>query len=114
LRSTAQLIAYEISLGLIFLNIMILTCGNVDIISIIEFQSDTWLIFPMAGGSLMFFICNLAETNRHPFDLPEAEAELVGGYNTEYSAFPFAFFFLAEYGHMLLVSFLFSLFFLGG
>ena len=114
LRSTAQLIAYEISLGLIYLNVLILTQGRADFLGIVESQANIWFIFPLCPAALMFFICNLAETNRHPFDLPEAEAELVGGYNTEYSAFSFAFFFLAEYGHMLLVSALFSLFFLGG
>jgi NADH-quinone oxidoreductase subunit H len=115
LRSTAQMISYEISLGFVLLCI-ILFSGSVNLIDIVllQYYSNVWLIIPLLPLALIFSICMLAETNRTPFDLPEAEAELVAGYNVEYSGLLFAFFFLGEYSNMLFLSSLFTLLFLGG
>lgn len=113
LRSTAQMIAYEINLGLIILPIVILA-GSLNISTIIESQKAIWFIFPLLPLSLIFFISALAETNRAPFDLPEAESELVSGFNTEHSSLSFAMFFLAEYGAMILISTFTTILFLGG
>lgn len=115
LRSTAQLISYEIALGFVILCI-ILCSGSLNLIDIvlIQYYSNIWFIFPLLPLAMIFSICMLAETNRTPFDLPEAEAELVAGYNVEYSGLLFAFFFLGEYSNMLLLSSLFTLLFLGG
>jgi NADH-quinone oxidoreductase subunit H len=113
LRSAAQMVSYEISIGFIIITVAI-CCGSFDLQQIIESQVDVWfaiLFFPL---SLMFFVSSLAETNRHPFDLPEAEAELVSGYNVEYSAMGFALFSLGEYCHMLLMSSLNVTLFFGG
>ena len=113
LRSAAQMISYEISIGFIFLTVA--TCvGSLNLTEIIESQSDVWLCIPLFPLFIVFAISMLAETNRHPFDLPEAESELVSGYNVEYSAMTFALFFLAEYSNMLLMSSLMSIIFLGG
>ena len=103
LRSTAQMISYEISLGFIILNIIICT-GSFNLSKIVETQQGVWFIIPLFPVFIVFYIAMLAETNRHPFDLPEAEAELVSGYNVEYSAMTFALFFLGEYANMLLMS----------
>lgn len=114
LRSVSQMISYEVSISLIILPIILL--GNsLNLNTIIYMQKETiWFIFPLFPISIIFFISILAETNRAPFDLPEAEAELVAGYNVEYSAILFAAFFLGEYANILLMSSLFVIFFLGG
>ena len=113
LRSSAQMISYEVSIGFILLCIVLCT-NSFNITQIIEFQEEGFLLFPLLPIAILFFISMLAETNRHPFDLPEAEAELVSGYNVEYSAMGFALFFLAEYANILLMSSLSSILFLGG
>jgi len=93
LRSAAQMVSYEISMGISLINVC-LCVGTLNLTEIVIAQADIWLVFPLLPVSIMFFIGCLAETNRHPFDLPEAEAELVSGYNVEYSAMGFALFFL--------------------
>jgi len=113
LRSTAQMISYEVSLGFIVLTIAI-CCESFNINEIIFFQKKIWFVIPFFPLFLIFFISGLAETNRHPFDLPEAEAELVSGYNVEYSAMTFALFSLAEYSNMLIMSSLNVILFFGG
>lgn len=113
LRSAAQMISYEVSIGFIIVCIII-CAGSFNLSNIVLAQTDCWYIIPLFPMFIIFFISALAETNRHPFDLPEAEAELVSGYNVEYSAMGFALFFLGEYANMLLMSGLISLFFLGG
>jgi NADH-quinone oxidoreductase subunit H len=113
LRSAAQIISYEISIN--FIIVIICICvGSLNITNIIIFQKNIWFTFPLLPMSFIFYIAMLAETNRHPFDLPEAEAELVSGYNVEYSAMTFALFFLGEYANMLLMSAFASILFLGG
>jgi len=113
LRSTAQMVSYEVSLGFI-ITIIITCCGSFNLSLIIESQKNIWFIIPFLPLFLMFFTSALEETNRHPFDLPEAEAELVSGYNVEYSAMGFALFSLGEYSNMLLMSALNSILFFGG
>lgn len=113
LRSTAQMISYEISIGFIILSIAVCV-GSLNLSKIVLAQKEIWLLIPLFPLFVMFYISMLAETNRHPFDLPEAEAELVSGYNVEYSAMTFALFFLAEYSNMLLMSALSTVLFLGG
>ncbi len=113
LRSTAQMISYEVSIGLIIINVL-LCAGSLNFTEIVLAQQSIWFFFPLFPVSLMFYISILAETNRAPFDLPEAEAELVAGYNVEYSAMGFALFFLGEYANMILMSGLTVIFFLGG
>jgi len=113
LRSTAQMVSYEVSLGFIIV-IIITCCGSFNLSLIVESQKNCWFIIPFFPLFLMFYTSALAETNRHPFDLPEAEAELVSGYNVEYSAMGFALFSLGEYSNMLLMSALNSILFLGG
>jgi len=113
LRSAAQMISYEISIGLTVLNVVICV-GSFNLSSIVLAQKKIWFIIPLLPIFIIFYISMLAETNRHPFDLPEAEAELVSGYNVEYSAMTFALFFLGEYGNMLLMSAFSSILFLGG
>jgi len=113
LRSTAQMISYEISIGFIILSIAVCV-GSLNLSKIILAQKEIWLLIPLFPLFVMFYISMLAETNRHPFDLPEAEAELVSGYNVEYSAMTFALFFLGEYSNMLLMSALSAVLFLGG
>jgi NADH-quinone oxidoreductase subunit H len=114
LRSAAQMISYEVALGSTLIS-LILVAGTVNFSTIVERQKNTvWLAVPLFPIIIIFFITSLAETNRHPFDLPEAEAELVSGYNVEYSAIGFALFFLAEYSNIILRSSLSALFFLGG
>lgn len=112
LRSTAQMISYELLLGFIFL-ILCFFSNSFNILSIIKVQSYGYFVFPLFPIFCIFLIVILAETNRHPFDLPEAEAELVSGYNTEYSSVKFAFFFLGEYSNMFLMSCLTIFFFFG-
>jgi NADH-quinone oxidoreductase subunit H len=113
LRSAAQMVSYEVALGLIILSIISYS-GTVNIQEITENQEKVWFIIPLLPGFLLAFISALAETNRPPFDLPEAEAELVSGYNVEYSSTGFALFFLGEYANIILMSVLLSIFFLGG
>jgi len=113
LRSAAQMISYEISIGLTALNVVI-CAGSFNLSNIVLAQQKIWFIFPLLPIFLIFYVSMLAETNRHPFDLPEAEAELVSGYNVEYSAMTFALFFLGEYANMLLMSTFSAILFLGG
>jgi NADH-quinone oxidoreductase subunit H len=113
LRSAAQMISYEVSIGFIIVSV-VMCAGSFNLTKIIIAQKDVWFIIPLFPVFLMFIISALAETNRHPFDLPEAEAELVSGYNVEYSAMGFALFFLGEYANMLLMSALTVILFLGG
>lgn len=114
LRSTAQLIAYDIAMIMCILTIVLYT-KSFNIYQIIMFQAKhVWFVFMFPLLFIIFFICVLAETNRHPFDLPEAESELVSGYNIEYSAVTFAFFFLGEYTAMLFMAGFMTNFFLGG
>jgi NADH-quinone oxidoreductase subunit H len=102
IRSAAQMISYEISIGLIVISVILLT-GSLNLSFIVLSQENVWFLFPLFPSFFLFAISALAETNRHPFDLPEAEAELVAGYNVEYSAMGFALFFLGEYANMLLM-----------
>lgn len=113
LRSTAQMISYEISISFILISIC-LNSQSFNLIDIINAQNNVWNVFTFFPLFLLFTISILAETNRHPFDLPEAESELVSGYNVEYSAITFAFFFLGEYANIILMSILTSSLFLGG
>lgn len=113
LRSAAQMISYEVSIGFIIVNVCICV-GSFNLSSIVLAQQSVWFIVPLFPMFVMFSVSMLAETNRHPFDLPEAEAELVSGYNIEYSAMTFALFFLGEYANMLLMSSFASILFLGG
>jgi NADH-quinone oxidoreductase subunit H len=113
LRSAAQMVSYEVSIGFLVMSV-VLCAGSFNLTEVIEAQKGVWYIFPLFPMFLMFFVSALAETNRHPFDLPEAEAELVSGYNVEYSAMGFALFFLGEYANMLLMSAFTVILFLGG
>ena len=113
LRSTAQMVSYEVSIGLIIINVL-LCAGSLNLSLIVLAQKSVWYIIPLFPVFLMFFISALAETNRAPFDLPEAEAELVAGYNVEYSAMGFALFFLGEYTNILIMCALLTILFLGG
>jgi NADH-quinone oxidoreductase subunit H len=113
LRSTAQMVSYEVSIGLIIINVLICV-GSLNLSTIVLAQENIWYIIPLFPVFLMFFISALAETNRAPFDLPEAEAELVAGYNVEYSAMGFALFFLGEYTNILIMCALLTVLFLGG
>nr|YP_011017764.1 NADH dehydrogenase subunit 1 [Polysiphonia morrowii]WQF69610.1 NADH dehydrogenase subunit 1 [Polysiphonia morrowii] len=113
LRSTAQMISYEVSIGLIIISVL-LCSGSLNFSEIVLAQQNIWYFIPLFPACLMFYISILAETNRAPFDLPEAEAELVAGYNVEYSAMGFALFFLGEYANMILMSGLATILFFGG
>ncbi|WNJ98468.1 NADH-quinone oxidoreductase subunit NuoH [Thalassospiraceae bacterium LMO-JJ14] len=113
MRSAAQMVSYEVSMGLIIITVL-LCAGSLNLSAIVEAQRDVWFVIPLFPMAVIFFISTLAETNRHPFDLPEAEAELVAGYNVEYSAMTFALFFLGEYANMILMSAMTSVLFLGG
>lgn len=113
LRAAAQIISYDVSIGLILLCLLIST-STCNLTAIVEFQFSLWFIIVYWPLAIIFFVSILAETNRSPFDLTEAEAELVSGYNVEYSAVGFALFFLAEYSNILMISVYFSLLFLGG
>jgi len=114
LRSAAQMVSYEVSIGLVIITVM-LCVGSLNLSRVVEAQKDGWfafsILFPMF---IVFFVSALAETNRHPFDLPEGESELVGGFNTEYSSMSFALFFLGEYANMILLSAMTTILFLGG
>lgn len=113
LRSAAQMISYEVSIGLLIMPVLI-CAGSLNLSKIVEAQADIFYIIPLFPIFIMFFISALAETNRAPFDLPEAEAELVSGFNTEYSAMAFALFFLGEYSNIILICSITTIFFLGG
>jgi NADH-quinone oxidoreductase subunit H len=113
LRAAAQVISYELAMGFIILTVVI-SAGSLNPMTIVEKQEKVWYIVPFFPIVYMFYIIILAETNRHPFDLVEAESELVSGYNIEYSSMGFAYFFLAEYGSMLLMKSLLVLLFCGG
>lgn len=114
LRSSAQMISYEVSISFVWLVIALLG-ESLNLCDVIKKQEETtWFIIPLLPLYIIFFIIVLAETNRAPFDLPEAEAELVAGYNVEYSSIAFALFFLGEYANMALMSSLLTIFFLGG
>lgn len=113
LRSAAQMISYEVSIGFIIVNVCI-CAGSFNLSDIVIAQRKIWYIIPLFPMFILFYTSMLAETNRHPFDLPEAEAELVSGYNVEYSAMTFALFFLGEYANMLLMSSFSAVLFLGG
>jgi len=113
LRSAAQMVSYEVSIGFIIICI-VLCVGSFNLTEIVMAQKNIWFCIPLFPVFVMFFISALAETNRHPFDLPEAEAELVSGYNVEYSSMGFALFFLGEYANMLLMSSLTTILFFGG
>ena len=113
MRSTAQMVSYEVSIGLIIVSILL--CSNsLNLSQIILAQSEMWFFIPHFPIMIIFFISTLAETNRAPFDLPEAEAELVSGYHVEYSSFPFALFFLGEYANIVLMSSMTTILFFGG
>ena len=107
------MISYEISIGLIIINVLLLS-GSLNLSEIVLSQQLCWFFIPLLPVFGMFYISILAETNRAPFDLPEAEAELVAGYNVEYSAMGFALFFLGEYANMILMCGLTVILFLGG
>jgi len=113
LRSAAQMVSYEVSMGFVIITVL-LCVGSLNLSDIVMAQQKVWFVVPLLPMAVIFFVSTLAETNRHPFDLPEAEAELVTGYNVEYSAMPFALFFLGEYANMILMSALTTILFLGG
>jgi NADH-quinone oxidoreductase subunit H len=113
LRSAAQMVSYEVSMGFVIITVL-LCVGSLNLSAIVEAQRDLWFVIPLFPMAVVFFISTLAETNRHPFDLPEAEAELVAGYNVEYSGMAFALFFLGEYANMILMSGMTTILFLGG
>ena len=113
LRSAAQMVSYEISMGLVIVTVL-MCVGSLNLSDIVMAQKDIWFIIPLFPMAVIFFVSTLAETNRHPFDLPEAEAELVAGYNVEYSAMAFALFFLGEYANMILMAAMTAILFLGG
>jgi NADH-quinone oxidoreductase subunit H len=113
IRSSAQMISYEVSIGLIIISVVLLA-GSLNLSDIVLAQKELWFVLPCFPMFVLFFISALAETNRHPFDLPEAESELVAGYNVEYSSMPFSMFFLGEYANMILISAFASILFLGG
>jgi NADH-quinone oxidoreductase subunit H len=115
LRSAAQMVSYEVALGFSIIGVLMLS-GSLSLVSIVEAQKNSgyWYVFLQPVGFILFFICGVAETNRAPFDLPEAESELVAGFHTEYSGFRFSLFFLAEYANMLTVAAMAVTLFWGG
>lgn len=114
LRSAAQMVSYEVSMGFIIITVL-LCVGSLNMSEIVKAQEDGfWFFVPLFPMFVIFFVSALAETNRHPFDLPEAEAELVAGYQVEYSSMTFALFFMGEYANMILMSALTAILFLGG
>src|SRR5436309_9907012 len=115
LRSAAQMVSYEVALGFSIMGVLMLS-GTLSLVSIVEAQKNSgiWYVFYQPVAFLLFFVCGVAETNRAPFDLPEAETELVAGFHTEYSGFRFSLFFLAEYANMLTVAAMAVTLFLGG
>ena len=113
IRSAAQMVSYEVSIGVIIINVLVCV-GSLNLNKIVLAQEDIWFIFPLFPMFVIFFISSLAEANRPPFDLPEAESELVAGYQTEYSGMMYALFWLGEYANILLLCALGSVLFLGG
>ena len=113
LRSAAQMVSYEISMGFVIVTVL-LCVGSLNLTKVVMAQQNLWFAVPLLPMFVIFFVSTLAETNRAPFDLPEAEAELVSGYNVEYSSMTFALFFLGEYANMILMSALTTVLFLGG
>ena len=113
IRSAAQMVSYEVSIGVIIINVLV-CAGSLNLNKIVLAQENIWFIFPLFPMFVIFFISSLAETNRPPFDLPEAESELVAGYQTEYSGMMYALFWLGEYANILLLCALGSVLFLGG
>ena len=113
IRSAAQMVSYEVSIGVIIINVL-LCVGSLNLSDIVLAQEKIWFVIPLFPMFVIFFISSLAETNRPPFDLPEAEAELVAGYQTEYSGMMYAMFWLGEYANILLMCALGSILFLGG
>jgi NADH-quinone oxidoreductase subunit H len=113
IRSAAQMVSYEVSIGIIIINVL-LCVGSLNLKDIVLAQKELWYVIPLFPMFVIFFISALAETNRPPFDLPEAEAELVAGYQTEYSGMMYAMFWLGEYANILLMCAMGSVLFLGG
>jgi NADH-quinone oxidoreductase subunit H len=113
LRSAAQMVSYEVSIGFVIVSVL-LTVGSLNLTNVVMAQQPWWVWLLMSPMLVVFFISGLAETNRVPFDLPEGESELVGGFNTEYSAMTFALFMLGEYANMFMISALTTMLFLGG
>jgi len=113
IRSAAQMVSYEVSIGVIIINVL-LCVGSLNLNDVVMAQNKMWFIIPLFPMFIIFFISTLAETNRPPFDLPEAEAELVAGYQTEYSGMMYAMFWLGEYANILLMCAMGSILFLGG
>jgi NADH-quinone oxidoreductase subunit H len=113
IRSAAQMVSYEVSIGVIIINVL-LCVGSLNLNDIVEAQQNLWFVIPLFPMFVIFFISALAETNRPPFDLPEAEAELVAGYQTEYSGMMYAMFWLGEYANILLMCAMGAILFLGG
>ena len=113
IRSAAQMVSYEVSIGIIIINVL-LCVGSLNLTDIVLAQKNLWFVIPLFPMFVIFFISALAETNRPPFDLPEAEAELVAGYQTEYSGMMYAMFWLGEYANILLMCAMGSILFLGG
>ncbi|MDB3947491.1 NADH-quinone oxidoreductase subunit NuoH, partial [Candidatus Pelagibacter sp.] len=113
IRSAAQMVSYEVSIGVIIINVL-LCVGSLNLNDIVEAQQNMWFVIPLFPMFVIFFISSLAETNRPPFDLPEAEAELVAGYQTEYSGMMYAMFWLGEYANILLMCAMGAILFLGG
>ncbi len=113
IRSAAQMVSYEVSIGIIIINVL-LCVGSLNLKDIVLAQKEIWYVIPLFPMFVIFFISSLAETNRPPFDLPEAEAELVAGYQTEYSGMMYAMFWLGEYANILLMCAIGSILFLGG
>ena len=113
LRSAAQMVSYEVAMGFIIITVLI-SAGSLNLSAIVSAQKNLWFVVPLFPMAVIFFISTLAETNRHPFDLPEAENELVAGFNVEYSAMTFALFFLGEYANMILMAAMTTILFLGG
>jgi NADH-quinone oxidoreductase subunit H len=113
LRSAAQMVSYEVSIGFVIITVL-LCVGSLNLSDVVEAQRNLWFCVPLLPMFVVFFVSGLAETNRAPFDLPEGESELVGGYFVEYSAMTFALFFLGEYANMILVAAMTTILFLGG
>jgi NADH-quinone oxidoreductase subunit H len=113
MRSASQMVSYEVSMGFVMISVL-LTAGTLNLTEIVEAQRGLWYFIPHFPMFVVFFISVLAETNRHPFDLPEAESELVAGFMTEYSSMAFALFFLGEYANMIMMSGMVTILFLGG
>src|SRR3954449_12041300 len=113
LRSAAQMVSYEVSIGFVLVTVL-LCAGSLNLSEIVLAQTTIWFVVPLLPMAVIFFISGLAETNRAPFDLPEGESELVAGYMVEYSAMTFALFYLGEYGNMIMVSAMTTILFLGG